>query len=69
MLVLRVHDAACVIGVLELDDVIPDVVRRAGELHTQGAIEPRAQCLAPAGLADLDVLGEEPRERIQVAHV
>ena len=69
MLVLRVHDAAGVIQVLELDHVIPDVVGGPGELHAQRRIEPRAERLSTARLADLDVLREEPGEGVQVAHV
>ena len=76
VLVLRVHDAAGVIGVLELDHVIPDVVRGAGELHaqrayrtTRGAPRDRATCRPrrPPGRARRGRPGRACRARARTA--
>jgi hypothetical protein len=42
VLVLGIDHAVRVIGVVELDDVVADVVRGAGELQAQGIVEPGA---------------------------
>ena len=70
MLVLRIDDAARVIGIVEFDDMPADMMRGAVELHPHRLIEIAAQRLAPARLlADADIGGEQPDHRVHIAHV
>ena len=70
MLVPAVDDALRAVLAAELDQVVAGDVRGAGELGPQRLVEPAAERLAAAVvLSDAHVLGEEPAERVEVAHV
>ena len=70
VLVLRVQHANGMVRVPELDDVLAQMMRRAGELVAQRVVHPGFQVRAAGPLAThADVGSKEIDVRIEVAHV
>jgi hypothetical protein len=70
VLVLRVDDARGVVRIQELDEVLADVMRGAGELIAQRLVLPGLEVRAAhLVFPHPDVRGEEVHVRVEVAHV
>ena len=70
MFIARVDDAARVVGIVELDDVIAGHVRGAIELLAQRRVEPPPQFLATCQTpTDADIVGKEAHHCVEVAHI
>ena len=70
MLVLGIDHSGGMIGIVELDDVLSQVMRRAVKLIAHGLVQPRLEVRAPAFIAaHAHVRGKAVGHGIHVAHV